>query len=141
RVWKPCTGWRITDWKRRPSPARNLWRCSKNRRHNTKRKSGRLSVWTASRLKLQFQSNGMYRAYARIHPNGTKVPTCETSVPSGIKTEIHAPGFYEYCGTPQYSILCALRREDFFDKLKRPAVSCRALFSPLPQVRKFSIGD
>ena len=70
-------------------------------------------------VKLQFQSSGMYRAYARIHPNGTKVPTCETFAPTGIKSEVHAPGFYESSGfTAAFCLNARLRREGFFDKLK-----------------------
>ena len=110
----------------------------------------KLGFSTVSRLKLQFQSKGMYRAYARIHPNGTKVPTGETFVPTGIKTHAHSPGyfllplrgnspcvagFYEavalcpysaavrrlnesYCGTPQYSILCAPAARKLFRQAK-----------------------
>ena len=31
---------------------------------------------------------------------------------------MHAPVFYGNCGEPQFPISCALRREDFFDKLQ-----------------------
>ena len=54
----------------------------------------KLRFSTVSRLKLQFQTNIPLAARALW----THLPAvC-------IKTVIHAPGFYEYCSTPQYSI-------------------------------------
>ena len=77
--------------KRKPSCAAELPILSPNRGKAAGRTlSNRLRavVWGAERirLKVRFQTSGMYRAGARIHPNGTKVPTSETFAPTGIKS-------------------------------------------------------
>ena len=73
---------------------------------------------TASRLKLQFQSNLPLSARA-----------FQAHFPAvGIKTEIHAPGFYENCNSLQFSILCALRREGLFRQTECSAVWQSILF-------------
>ena len=85
--------------KRKPSCAAELPILSPNRRKAAERTLSNCPcavLWGAEQISLEttLLSERMHRACARIHPNGTKVPTNETFAPTGIKTHAHIAGFY-----------------------------------------------
>ena len=69
---------------------------------------------------LRLSKNIVFRTASRSEPRfRSKIPLSARAFQAHltavcIKTEIHAPGFYENCNLLQFSILCALRRERLF---------------------------
>ena len=69
---------------------------------------------------LRLSKNKVFRTASRSEPRfRSKIPLSARAFQAHltavcIKTEIHAPGFYENCNLLQFSILCALRRERLF---------------------------